>query len=409
MKRMIGLLAFLPLLAFADGVAIKAGKLHTVSELGVMENVLVLVRDGRVESIGANLPVPDGYELIDASNSVVTPGLVDAHTQFGLFEVAMELSTRDDFVREYPMGPSLDVADALADTSTLYAVNRRDGVTRAVVAPSPGNDPLAGWGALIRLSESDQLLDTRVAMFGTISNPEFNGGSRAAVIARLRDGFYNARRGVKSSDDREYRKSDREALQALLKSTAPLVLEVHRAVDIRRAVDLAESVGLRLIVLGGSEAWKVADILAAADVPVIVDVLANLPSGFDRLGARLDNAALLQAAGVSVIVSSDETQNARWLRQQAGNAVAHGLSWDAALAAITAQPAQAFGFPNGVGQVVSGGVADLVIWNGDPLEVTTWAQRVMIDGVWQPMNSRQTRLFERYESLDDRSKPFSYR
>ncbi len=410
MRAWVGLFCLLPGLVCAEGIAIQAGSVHTVSESGVLENATILVLDGLVQAVGVDLPVPPGYALVDAMDAVVTPGLVAPYTRFGIQEIELEASTRDDAVEAYPLGPALDVADAFDDASTLYAVNRRDGITRAVVAPRPGNDPLAGWGALIRLTEREQLFDTRVAMFGSLASNAFTGGSTAAVMQRLREGLANARRRAqRSSDTREYRYADSEALHALQQSGAPLVLEVHRAADIRRAVDLAETFSLRLVVLGGSEAWKVADVLAAADVPVIVDGFANRPSAFDRLGARSDNAAVLHAAGVRVSFTSEETQNARWIRQMAGNAVAHGMPWDAALAAITMQPAATFGFPNGVGQIVEGGVADLVLWTGDPLEVTTWAERVMIDGVWQPMRSRQTRLFERYRSLDAEGLPYGYR
>lgn len=410
MRAWIGLVCLLPGLAAAEGIAIQAGKVHTVSEAGVLTDATILVLDGVVQAVGSGLPVPPGYAVVDATNAVVTPGLVAPYTRFGIEEIELEASTRDDAVVAYPLGPALDVADAFDDSSTLYAVNRRDGVTRAVVAPRPGNDPLAGWGALIRLSEREQLFDTRIAMFGTLATNEFTGGSTAAVIHRLREGLANAkRRAQRSTDTREYRYADSEALHALQQSGAPLVLEVHRAADIRRAVELAEIFSLRLIILGGSEAWKVADVLAAADVPLIIDGFANRPSGFDRLGARSDNAALLHAAGVRVSFTSGETQNARWIRQIAGNAVAEGMPWDAALAAITVQPALTFGFPNGVGQIVEGGVADLVLWTGDPLEVTTWAEQVMIDGVWQPMHSRQTRLYERYRSLDAEGLPYGYR
>ena len=408
--RLLIVLALLPALSWAEGMALRGGVVHTLSERGTLQDGVVLVRDGRIEAVGSGLEIPVGYEVVDTQGTVITPGLVEAHSGFGLQEIDMEASTRDDVVAEYALGPALDVADAFNGRSTRFAVNRRDGVTRAVVAPLPGNDPFAGWGALVRLTEDAQLFDTRVAMFATLADASFTGGSRAAVLQRLREGLvHSRRRASRAPDAREYRAADREALHELQQSGAPLVLEVHRAADIRRAVNLAETFGLRLVVLGGSEAWRVAPVLAAADVAVVLDVFGNLPTGFDRLGARLDNAALLHEAGVRVLITSEETQNARWLRHLAGNAVAAGMPWDAALAAITVNPAQTFGFPNGVGQIVNGGVADLVVWTGDPLEVTTWAERVMIDGVWQSMATRQTRLLERYRNLDNEAAPYGYR
>ena len=185
------------------------------------------------------------------------------------------------------------------------------------------------------------------------------------------------------------------------------MVAVDRANEIREMIALAEDFDRRLIILGGSEAWQLREVLAAREIPVVVNVLANLPTSFDRLGARLDNAALLSEAGVMVLLTGGETQNARRLRQQAGNAVAHGMDWTAALAAMTLNPAVAWGFPEGTGTIAEGAPADLVVWTGDPLELSHWAERVMIDGAWQDMSSRQSRLFERYQSLDDEN--FQYR
>ncbi len=159
--------------------------------------------------------------------------------------------------------------------------------------------------------------------------------------------------------------------------------------------------------IGATEAWRVSELLAAQRVPVVIDVLANLPSSFERLGARLDNAALLARAGVQVVFTVGDSQNARWLRQVAGNAVANGMEHAAALESITRIPAQVWGLESGLGTLRPGAPADLVIWTGDPLELTQWAERVMIDGEWQDTSSRQTRLFERYRDLSTGN--FGYR
>ena len=198
-----------------------------------------------------------------------------------------------------------------------------------------------------------------------------------------------------------------EALRRFRRADVPLVMEVHRANEIVQVVDLAEDQGISLVLRGGTEAWQVADLLAQRSVPVIVDPLANRPISYDRLGARLDNAALLNRAGVQVLIGSQETHNVRLLRQVAGNAVANGLPWIAALAGVTRYPAEVFGLER-IGMLTLGARADLVIWSGDPLEVTTWAERVMVDGTWVSMRSRQTRLFERYQDLSGDT-PFGYR
>src|SRR5690606_12391666 len=176
-----------------------------------------------------------------------------------------------------------------------------------------------------------------------------------------------------------------------------VVFSVDRAADILQVLALAKRHGMRPVIAGGAEAWRVAEALAAAKVPVLLDALDNLPGNFDRLGATLENAARLHAAGVTIAFSQrgDATHNARKVRQLAGVAVANGLPWDAALAALTRNPAEVFGQADR-GRIAVGQLADLVLWSGDPLEVTSWAEQVWIAGKPQPMRSRQTELLERY-------------
>jgi imidazolonepropionase-like amidohydrolase len=175
------------------------------------------------------------------------------------------------------------------------------------------------------------------------------------------------------------------------------VFYVDRAIDIRRALAFAKKNGLKPVIAGGVEAWQVASELAAAKVPVLVDPLVNLPGNFDQFGATLENAARLQQAGVTVAfsMSGDASHMARKLRQTAGNAVANGLPWDAGLAAITANPAAIFGATDR-GRIAVGQRADLVLWSGDPLDVTSLAEQVWIGGDAQSMVSRQTLLRDRY-------------
>jgi imidazolonepropionase-like amidohydrolase len=188
----------------------------------------------------------------------------------------------------------------------------------------------------------------------------------------------------------------REVLAKYLKG-GRVVFNVHRAADIRQVLALSKRVGFKPVIAGGAEAWVLAQELAKAKVPVLVDSLNNLPTDFDQIGARMDNAALLARAGVTIgfIQTNDSSHNARKIRQVAGNAVAHGLPWDAALAALTANPAEMFGLERR-GRIAVGQAADLVLWNGDPLEVTTAADQVWIGGVAMPMRSRQTELRDRY-------------
>lgn len=392
--------------AASGDVAITGARIHTLTDAGSIEAGVVLISQGRIEAVGADLEVPAGYQVLDASGQVVTPGLIESDSSLGLVEIGGESTTVDSYVSEYPSGASLDVRYALNPAAVALAVNRRDGVTRAITAPGSGNDPFAGWGALIRLGGEPLLVQPRVGLFASIGAgaSAFAGGSRAAVVQRIRRGLsmaasYNPNRYQPGPGD--FSHQDLAALRQFRSADVPLVIQVDRATEIREAVSLADDFDLDLIVVGGTEAWQVAALLAQASVPVVVNVLANLPSSYDRLGARHDNAALLEAAGVRVLLTSGESQNARNIRQMAGNAVAHGMPWEAALAAMTREAAIAWGMEKGAGTIAAGAPADLVVWTGDPLELTEWAEAVMIDGVWQDMSSRQTRLFDRYRDPED--------
>ncbi len=408
MSRGALLLCLLLLAPWSHGrdYAIVGATVHTVSDAGMIDNAVVLISGGEVEAVGAGLSVPSGYEIVAAGGKTVTPGLIESYSQLAIQEIGGEASTVDSLVSEYASGPAFDVRYAINPRSTAIAVNRRDGVTRAVVAPRVGNDPLAGWAAAIRLTDSAALLRTDVALFGALGADAatFTGGSRSALVQRLRRGLtqargYNPARYQPGPGD--YSHQDMAALQRFLAARVPLVLRADRDVEIREALALAREFRLDLVVLGGAEAWRVADALAAAEVPVVVNVLANLPSSFERLGARLDSAALLDAAGVPLLFTGGETQNVRWLRQAAGNAIANGLPPAAALRAMTRTPARVWGLGEGAGTLARGAPADLVVWSADPFELTSWPERVMIDGEWQDLTSRQTRLFERYRDPAD--------
>ena len=407
MKRLLATVLIWPLAglgqAASSGMAITVATVHTVSDAGTLENAVVLVKDGRIQAVAPGLSIPDGYQLVDAVGKVLTPGLVESYSQLGIVEIGMESSTVDAVIEEYPAGAAFDVCYALNPASVALAVNRRDGIARAIVAPAAGNDPFAGRGVAIRLGGEPMLVRPEVALFASIGSNSagFVGGSRSAVIQRMRRGFEQAERynpARYNPGPGDFSHQDMAALKAYLAGDAPLAVTVHRANEIREAVALAKDFNRRLIVLGGTEAWKVADLLAREQVPVMVAVRDNVPRSYDRLGARLDNAALLEKAGVTVLLTGGQSQNARWIRQMAGNAVAYGMPWEAALAAMTRSPARVWGLPGGI--IAAGEPADLVIWSGDPLEITEWAERVMIDGEWQDMTTRQTRLFDRYRGLD---------
>ena len=380
-----------------------------------VENATVVVRGGRVVSVSANGPVPAGATRIDAGGGVVTPGFVATQAPLGLVEISLEPETLDlapesetaDAVRA-----AFSAADGLNPRSTLIPVARMDGVTSALSTPVAGL--VSGTSAWIDLAAEPQAADLivreRAAMHVNLddSGVAAAGGAMPSALMRLREVLEDARlygRQRAAYDRRALREMDTsrldlERLQDVLAGRIPVVVCVSRASDILRVLELSREYRLRLVLAGAEEAWRVADRVAAADVPVIVQPMTNLPSSFTRLGARFDNAAILARAGVRVVITTDGAHDLRNLRQEAGNAVAHGLPADVALRALTLEPARVFGLDADYGTIAPGKVANLVVWNGDPFETTTWATHVIVRGRELPVRSRQTDLLDRYRSLD---------
>jgi imidazolonepropionase-like amidohydrolase len=247
-----------------------------------------------------------------------------------------------------------------------------------------------------------------VAMFAALgeAGAAAEGGSRASAILRLREALQDAldfeRNGPAwaSAQRRPYARGrlDLEALRPVVRGELPLAITANRASDLLAAMRLADEFHLKLILMGAVEGWRVADQLAARQVPVVIKPLTDIPT-FDALGATLENAARLSRAGVTLVLSSFDTYNARNLRQEAGNAIAYGLDRDAALRAVTLEPARAWGVANRLGSLEVGKDADVVVWSGDPFELSTRAEHVFIAGREVSMATRQTQLFERYRTL----------
>lgn len=414
MRKLVWLLALaaLPvtLPAMAETVAITGGKVVTLGPAGTIDGATVVIRDGRIASVGRNVEVPDGARRIDATGKIVTPGLMDSLSRLGLVEVNAVEGTQDAATEDDRITAAFNVADAINPRSMLIPVNRIEGLTRAVVAPQPGNSLISGQGVVIHLGgPGDYLIQSPVAMYGILGEggAGFAGGSRAAALLRLREAlqdardFHENRRAFEQGERREYALSrlDLEALQPVIRGELPLVLAVNRASDIQTVLRIAKEEKLKVILAGAGEAWTVAGEIAAAKVPVLISPIDNLPGSFETAGATLENAARLHKAGVTFAFMTGDAHNSRNIRQHAGNAVAHGLPWDAALAAITAVPARLWGLSDRYGTLEPGKDADVVVWDGDPLEITTFADHVFIRGAEIPMESRQTRLRDRYKNV----------
>jgi len=402
-------------LAAQGVVAIEGGTVYTMTGAPI-EGGTVLIRDGRIAAVGRDVAVPAGARRVDARGKRVTPGLFESHTRIGLSEVGAVPGTNDYTLADQDedrIMAAFDVADGLNPASIVIPVTRIAGVTTAVAAPG-GSGLVNGKGVVIDLAgddASDMLVRDPVAMYATLGEgvETAGGGARGGTTMRLRELLEDTRAYARQRSDferggtREFAASrlDLQAMIPVIQGRLPLVLEAHRASDLRTALRLADEYGLKLILMGASEGWMVADEIARARVPVVVKVLQNLPSSFERLGSRYDNAALLRRAGVQVAITTGETHNARNVRQEAGNAVAYGLPWDEALRAVTLYPAQIWGVADTHGSLAPGKVADVVVWDGDPLELMTSVEHVFIGGREVPLTSRQTELRDRYRRLDE--------
>lgn len=390
--------------AGAQELLIRGARVHTVSAPGTLENTDVLIQGGRIAAIGTGLTAPAGTTVIEAKGRALTPGLFGGVTQIGLEEVSLEPSTVDaelDLMApawQHHWRPEFDVTPAFNPRSSLVPVARIEGVTWTMLAPLSDRSLVAGQGAAVTLDgRFDAVLDGSRSLFVNWGSAgvEGSGGSRAAQFMLFDQAIREVRQPGSAGEGALLLPEGRAALKTYL-AGGRVVFRAERASDIRQVVHYAKRNGMKPVIAGGSEAWLFAQELAAADVPVLLDVLDNLPGDFDRLGARLDNAALLHAAGVRIAFSYDDSHQARKNRQLAGNAVAHGLPWHAALAAITSNPAEIFGVGNDRGRIEKGQVADLVLWSGDPLEVTAVAEQAWIAGQPVEMRSRQTELRDRY-------------
>jgi hypothetical protein len=310
---------------------------------------------------------------------------------------------------------SFRVWDGFNPASPLLQVTKNDGVTTVGVIPS--GSLIGGQGAVVSLRDGpvrDVLLRGPAAMFANLGARGQNiGSSRGEVFARFREVLDDARLYPRRRADLERnasrplaaRRADLEALQPVLAGTLPIVIDADRATDITQALELGRQYGMRVAVSSATEGWKVAEQLGAAQAYVLVGSLNNIPRDFSALGARQDNAALLHRAGAKVVISGGaDAFNARNVKYEAGVAVAFGMPWDAALRAVTLTPAELYGVANRTGSLDVGKDATLVLWSGDPFELSTRAERVFVQGTEVQGPSRQDELMRRYRAL-----PPSYR
>lgn len=415
--------------AAAQTVAITGGKVVIGDGSAPVEGGTVVLRDGKVVAAGAGIAVPAGAKVVDATGRWVTPGLFAGFSRLGLIEVEGVRETNDTSANSGDFSAAIDIVPAINAKVTPVAVNRAAGITRAVVAPSTPASIFAGMGAVIDLGD-DYNAVTKPRAFQFVELGETGsakaGGSRASAFLEFRNGlieardFSNGQRGVAAHPhDALLNRQDVAALVPVVKGEIRLLVHVERSADILNVLKLREEFpALKLVLVGASEGWLVADQIAAARVPVIASALNDLPSDFEKTAATQSNIGRMKRAGVTVaigMINDSDAHKLHYSPQYAGNLVAlqrvpgaTGLTWDQAFAAITSGPAQAIGVDAMLGSLQPGRQGDVVIWDGDPLELSSAPVAVMIDGVQQPLDNRQARLRDRYRTPQEGALPKAY-
>ncbi len=411
--------------AVAETIAITGGRLIVGDGSAPVEGGTVVIRDGTVVAAGSGVAVPAGARRIDATGKWVTPGIFAGFTRLGLSEVDAVNGTNDKSGGKSGFSAAIDIAPAIDPFRSPFAVNRSAGVTRAVVAPEAAESIFAGQGAIADLgSDIDPVTKARAFQFAEFGEDgaAVSGGSRAgthlhfrAMLREAQD--YAAGRGT--FDDELLKAEDAKALLSVLRGETRLLIHVEGANDMLRLIELKRDFpSVKMVFVGASEGWRIGTQLAKAGIPVIASALNDLPVTFEALGATQSNIGRMKDAGVQVaigMINDRDSHQLRYTTQYAGNLVslqfvpgATGLTWDEAFAAISSVPANIMGVGDRFGSLKAGKAADVVIWDGDPLELSSAATTVIIDGVEQPLANRQNRLRDRYARPTEGALPKAY-
>jgi len=398
---LIASLAAFTMAAQAQTIMIRGATVHTMDKQGTLENTDVFISAGKIEKIGKDLPVPQDIYVFNAEGKPLTPGFFAGISSIGLTEVSAVKESVDSGLALKEMRPEFDVVPAYNPNSSLLPVTRIEGFSFTLLGAGAQGTIFGGQGKMVALDGGYESFFGKPVLFINVGRDasSLSGESRAGQWMLLDQAMSEADRPPTSTESALLTRAGRGTL-ATYANEGKVVFNVDRASDILEVLRFASSYGLEAVISGGREAWMVAGQLARAKVAVLLDPLANLPSNFDTLGSRQDNAAILDAAGVTVAISGAGSHNAQRQRQLAGNAVSFGLPHEAGIAALTSNPARIFGVEDQQGSIRRNMAANVVLWSGDPLEVTTAAEVVVINGHLIPMESRQTKLRDRYLPQD---------
>ena len=380
---------------FAERLLMKNATLMTMGAEGTLEGADLLIEDGEIRAMGIDLQAT-ADTVIDVAGATVTPTLFAGATAIGLVEVNAVKESVDSSLSNSPIGKvhiEFDVRDAYSPHSSLVGITRVEGYGYSLLMANGAEYSVSGIGSLVELDGRFDSFSGNDTLFIDVDGYSSGkvGGSRAAHWMLLEGMMSDLDR---RPDSQEYlTQAGRKQLKEL-RSEGVFVFAANRAADIKQVINFTEKHRLSSVVIGAREAWMLASQLADSGIAVMVNGLDNLPADFDSLGSRLDNAAILNDTGVTVMFTSGGTHNARKVRQGAGTAVAYGMNYMSALRAMTVVPSQIFGGRDRAIKV--GNSTDLVVWSGDPLEITSHATAVIMAGQVTSMETRQSKLLERY-------------
>ena len=410
-------LCFISISAYSQTIVIKGGEIHTgLNEEPFVGDILI---DGDT-ILEVSTKSLKGDVVVDASNKIVTPGVIAPDTQIGILEIGAISETRDGDSDIYSMGFS--VFDAINPNSTLIPWNRSNGVTSAITLPDFNWDPLSGMASYLLLDGSLRVNGMPdVALTGEIG--AISSGSRAESLILLKDllefastldekDMSSPKKISEAIEDFEIAElmdlhpRDVIALYNLLNNNLPLIIKTNRASDILKLIDIKKLYGLNLILMSAQEAELVKNEIAENNIPVIINPFDNIPDSFDELASNIRISASLEEVGIKVMFSESRTHNYHLIRQGAGNAVANGMSYTGAIMALTSNVAKSFNITDR-GILKKGMKADIVVWEDDPLEPSTFPMKVFIDGNDMDLTTRSSRLTERY--VDKRDLPNTYK
>lgn len=397
--------------AVAEPVALRGARIMTADKAGTIESGTVLIDKGRIVSVGPDVRLPAGTQVVDLTGMTITPGFIATDSVIGMVEISGGSDAAETSSRSGRISAGYDVQYAINPLSTTIPVARKGGVTRAIVMPNPGADnaTFSGQAAILSLQESLQPEIT--PHVGVVWDMRTGAYGRGATFVQFRSDLADVRRYAKDPKlfakgeivSRQWSEPDLQALVPVIRGEKPITVRVDRASDILTLIDIAAAEKIKLVLVGAAEGWVVAHQIARAGIPVAIDPSDNLPGDFDEIGATSDNAAKLHAAGVQLIIRGGAAaHDAGKVRFFAGMATARGVPAEDALKAITATPAMIWGASD-LGSIAAGKRADVAIWSGDPFEPATALRGLYIGGQEQSLLSRQDSLEARYIPAAQRS------